>query len=135
MGKSNTLRSNLYKNIGKLMYALARIDGSIHTNEVDHLRSYVRSYWLHIDDIEDDHGLNAAFKIEATFDGLLENRTEPEICFQEFSKFYKENSEAFSPEIKRLILDTANAMAKSYAKKNKAELILLSKIEILFLDI
>ncbi len=96
MEKSNTLGINLYKNVGKLFYALASIDGSIHTNEVDHLRSYVKSYWLHIDDIEDAHGLNAAFKIEATFDRLLEYRTEPEICFQEFSKFYKENSEAFS---------------------------------------
>lgn len=134
MDKSNKLGINLYKNLGKLFYALASIDGSIHTNEVDHLRSYVKSYWIHIDDIEDAHGLNAAFKIEDTFNKLLAYRKKPEICFREFSKFYKDNIEKFSPKIKRLILDTANAMAKSYAKKNKAELILLSRIEILFLD-
>ena len=132
MLNSQKLGIELYENLGKLFYAMASIDGTVHTKEVDHLRSYIRSYWLDIDAIEDEYGSDAAFRIETTFDWHLEYGKEPEACYQEFTEFYKSNKALFNPNVKRLILDTANAMANAYAGKNKAELILLAKIEILF---
>jgi len=122
----------LYENLGKLFYAIASIDGTVHSKEVDHLRSYIRSYWLAIDAIEDEYGSDAAFRIETTFDWAWEDEKEPKGCYKDFKEFYEEHNKLFTPEIKRLVLDTANAMANAYAGKNKSELILLSKIEILF---
>lgn len=122
----------LYENLGKLFYAIASTDGTVHTKEVDHLRSYIRSYWLAIDAVEDEYGSDAAFRIETTFDRCLEYENEAYDCYDTFKEFYKEHVKMFTPEIKRLIIDTANAMANAYAGKNKAELILLAKIEILF---
>ncbi|TLP71129.1 hypothetical protein [Maribacter sp. ACAM166] len=122
----------LYENLGKLFYAMASIDGTVHTKEIDHLRSYIRSYWLAVDSIEDEYGSDAAFRIETTFDWSLEYEKGAEDSFKQFKEFYKEHNKIFTPAVKRLVLDTANAMANAYAGKNKAELILLSKIEILF---
>ena len=122
----------LYENLGKLFYAVASIDGSVHTKEIDHLKSFIRSYWLDIDAIEDEYGTDAAFRIETTFDWSLEYDKDAKESFEEFKEFYREHLGIFTPTIKRLILDTAKAMAGAYAGKNKAELILLSKIEILF---
>ena len=122
----------LYENLGKLFYAMASTDGTVHIKEVDHLRSYIRSYWLDIDTIEDEYGSDAAFRIETTFDWCLEYEKEAKDCFIQFKEFYEEHVKMFTPDIKRLTLDTVTAMANAFAGKNKAELILLSKIEILF---
>ena len=54
--------------------------------------------------------------------------------FQEFVEFYKDNRGMFSAFIKVLILDTANAISNSFAGKNKAELVMLSKLELLLKD-
>ncbi|MBQ4915932.1 hypothetical protein J8L85_15865 [Maribacter sp. MMG018] len=122
----------LYENLGKLFYAVASIDGNVHTKEIEHLRSFIRSYWLDIDEIEDEFGTDAAFMIETAFDWLFANETDPKESYNEFVEFYEEHKEKFTPEIKRLVMDTGNAMANAFAGKNKSELILLAKIEILF---
>jgi hypothetical protein len=132
MLNSQKIGIELYENLGKLFYAMASIDGTVHTKEVDHLRSFIRSYWLDIDTVEDEYGSDAAFRIETTFDWLLEYEKKPKACFEAFKEFYNDHVQIFTPTIKRLTLDTAHAMANAYAGKNKAELILLSKIEILF---
>jgi len=122
----------LYENLGKLFYAVAFIDGSVHSKEIDRLRSYIRSYWLEIDEIEDEYGSDAAFRIETTFDWLLEYEKEAEDCYQQFEEFYGEHEKMFNPKVKKLASETANAIANAYANKNKSELILLSKIDLLF---
>ncbi|WP_339627756.1 hypothetical protein [uncultured Maribacter sp.] len=132
MVNSQKFGIELYENLGKLFYAMASTDGTVHTKEVDHLRSYIRSYWLDIDAVEDEYGSDAAFRIETTFDWCLEYEKEAKDCFKQFKEFYTEHAKIFTPDIKRLTLDTATAMANAYAGKNKSELILLSKIELLF---
>lgn len=132
MSNSEKKEIELYSNLGKLFYAIAHSDGKVHRKEINHLRSYIRSYWLEIDAIEDEFGTDAAFRIETTFDWSLENERDAEISYKEFRAFYLDQVNLFTPLIKRLVLDTAKAIANAYAGKNKAELILLSKIEILF---
>jgi hypothetical protein len=122
----------LYENLGKLFYAMASVDGNVHTKEIDNLRSYIRKYWLEIDAIEDEYGSDAAFRIESTFDWCLEYEKEADESFGQFQEFYKDHIKLFSLSIKNLVLATAHAMANAYAGKNKSELILLSKIELLF---
>ncbi|AXT20376.1 hypothetical protein D7030_04445 [Flavobacteriaceae bacterium AU392] len=49
-----------------------------------------------------------------------------------FLKFKRDNEDLFSKEIKTLILKTANAIASSFANKNKSELIILAKLSLEF---
>lgn len=128
---SQKIGNEFYQNLGKLFYAVAMADRSVHIKEVEKLRTFVRKYWLEVDGIEDEYGEDAAFQIETVFDWLLEYGEDSKRCYKEFEAFYYENPERFTSYIKVLILDTANAIADAFARKNKAELIMISKLQLL----
>lgn len=123
--------NKLYKSLGKLFYAVAISDGSVHVKEWDKVKEIVKEDWLYVDDFTDRYGTDAANQIEIVFDWLLEYEKTSEECFEEFKEFYGEHPHAFSEEIRLLIKKTANAIANSFFGKNKSELILLAKIELL----
>lgn len=131
MKNTKKVGKKFYENLGKLFYAVAIADLKVHKKEIDKLRGFIRKYWLDVDELEDEYGTDAAFQIESVFDWLVENGNKSEICFGEFQDYYKENGAIFSPFIKVLILDTAHAIANSFSGKNKSELILLGKLELL----
>lgn len=120
-----------YENLGKLFYSAAMADSRIHRNEIVKLRAFIRQFWLDVDELEDEFGTDAAFQIESVFDWLVDNEKDGDECFEEFREFYKDHASIFSPFIKVLILDTANAIANSFSGKNKAELVVLGKLELL----
>lgn len=123
--------NKLYKSLGKLFYAVAISDGSVHVKEWDKVKEIVKEDWLYVDDFTDRYGTDTANQIEIVFDWLLEYEKTSEECFEEFKEFYGEHPHAFSEEIRLLIKKTANAIANSFFGKNKSELILLAKIELL----
>ena len=123
--------NGLYQNLGNLFYAIAISDGSVHANEWDKVKEIVKEDWLYLDDFTDRYGTDAANQIEIVFDWLLEYEKTSEECFEEFKDFYKEHPHAFSEKIKSLAMKTANAIANSYAGKNKGELVFLAKLGLL----
>lgn len=131
MQHSKKVACELYQNLGKLFYAVAMADKSVHSKEIDKLRSFIRKYWLEVDEVEDEYGEDAAFQIETVFDWHLEYEKDGNESFEEFQEFYKDHQLKFTPFIKVLILDTANAIANSFSGTNKAELVLLGKLKLL----
>jgi hypothetical protein len=129
---SNKLSDTLYQKVGGLFFAVAMADGTVHIKEVDQLKSLVREKWLPLYDREDEYGSDAAFQIEIVFDWLLENEKTSAECFASFVTFYKEHKAVFSQQVKALIYETCNAIAYSFSGKNKAELILLANLQLLF---
>lgn len=129
----NTARTmnELYENLGKLFYAVAVCDGTIHIKEWDKVEEIVKKDWLYVDDYTDRSGADAANKIEVFFDLLLESEKTSGECFKEFKDFYKEHTHAFTKEIRSLTRKTANAIANSFSGKNKSEVMLLAKINLL----
>ena len=132
MDNTKKVGEHFYENLGKLFYAVAVVDSRIQRQEIDKLRSFVRKYWLEVDDLEDVYGTDAAFQIESVFDWLVDNEKDGDDCFEDFRAFYKDHGSVFNAFIKVLILDTANAIANSFSGKNKAELVMLGKLELLF---
>ncbi len=131
MSEASIIGKQLYQHLGKLFFAVAIADKSVHTKEIDKLRSFIRKYWLDVDAVEDEYGEDAAFQIESVFDWLLEYEKDATICFEEFEEFYKEHRRRFTQPMKTLILDTAHAIAHAVSGKNKSELILLGKLGLL----
>ncbi|WP_273568530.1 hypothetical protein [Maribacter halichondriae] len=131
MEYSEKIGNELYQNLGKLFYSVAMADESVHTKEIDKLRSFIRKYWLDVDAIEDEYGEDAAFQIETVFDWHLDNEKDGDETFAEFEEFYKDHEKKFTPFIKVLILDTAYAIANSFSGTNKSELILLGKLRLI----
>lgn len=123
--------NGLYENLGKLFYAMAIADGSVHAKEWDKVKEIVKEDWLYVDDFTDRYGTDAANQIEIVFDVLMEYPKSSEECFEEFKEFYKAHPHAFSKEIKSLTGKTANVIANSFSGRNKSELILLAKINLL----
>lgn len=128
----NKLGNELYQNLGKLFYAVAMADHSVHMKELEKLNEVVREYWLDVDDVEDEYGTDSAFQIQTVFDWLLEYEKDAEGIYEEFEAFYTENEVLFTPKIKQLTMSTARAIAASFAGSNKAELVLLGRLSLLF---
>lgn len=124
--------NGLYQNLGKLFYAVAISDGSVHVKEWDKVKKIVEEDWRYVDDFTDAYGTDAANQIEIVFDWLLEYEKTCDESFNDFKEFYEEHPHAFSEEIKSLTKKTASAIANAFSGKNKSELMLLAKIELLF---
>ena len=116
---------DLFKNIGKLFYAIAKADGHLALEEYHKLNEVLDRSWSHLNckNIE---------LIQHTFNELHLNNREPDLCFEDFISFYKTNPKLFTTELKNLILKTGNSMAYAYAKINKSELVLLAKLSLEF---
>jgi hypothetical protein len=124
--------NELYQNLGKLFYAMAMADHSVHMNEMEKLNEVVREQWLEVDDIEDEFGADAALQIITVFDRLLEYEKDPEEIYAEFEVFYTEHELLFTPKIKNLAMSTSRAITASFYGSNKSELILLGRLQLLF---
>ena len=133
MLNSERIGNQFYQNLGKLFYAIAATDQKVRPSEVKRLRKYVRQFWVDVDEIEDEFGTDAAYQIEIVFDWLQEtDYSGGEVHFNEFKRFYKEHPDKFTSQVKKLILDTADSIASSFAGKNKSEMLLLQRLKSLF---
>lgn len=130
MLNSQKIGNELYQNLGKLFYAVAMVDKTIRPIEVQRLKEAVKEKWLKVDAIEDEFGTDAAYQIEIVFDWLQEEEHDGQIYFDEFKDFFKEHKDRINPNIITLIWKTADAIAASFAGKNKSELIILAKLKL-----
>ncbi|WP_420322003.1 hypothetical protein [Flagellimonas sp.] len=134
MLNSEKISNEFYQNLGKLYYAMAMTDGMVRPVEVKRLRKYVRQHWLDVDGMEDEFGTDSAFQIEIVFDWLQEEEKEGSEYFSDFESFYKEHPEKFEPKVKKLIIETADSIASSFAGKNRSEIVFLQELKNLLGD-
>ncbi len=117
-----------YENLGKLFYAIADADDVIHKEEISALKNIVEKDWVKVEDLHDEFGTDAAYLIEIMFDWLDENRPPAYQAFYEFKDFKVENEKYFTPDVKALILKTAESIAISFEGKSIKEKQMLSKL-------
>ena len=131
MATKKKMTLKFYQNLGKLFYAIAASDGSVREAEFEKLKILIKEQWLAIDAIEDVFGTDAAYQIEVVFDWL--NRDEEfkaKSCYDDFVSYKNSQNHLFTEEVKRLILKTASSIAYAFAGINKAELIMLAKLDL-----
>lgn len=130
--KPNTIISlDFYQHLGKLYYAIAAADGYVREAEINQLKDIVKKEWLAVEDTDDRFGTDAAYQIEIVFDWLTADKEyNSNECYNDFLAFKKDQLHLFTEDINRLILKTANAIAKSFSGKNKSELMLLAKLHL-----
>ena len=132
MLNSEKIGNEFYQNLGKLFYTVAMADNNVRPKEVQRLREYVRQHWLEVDKFEDEFHTDAAYQIEIVFDWLDEEEKDGEEYFKEFKEFYMEHHEKFPETIKKLIVETAESIASSFAGKNRSEMLTIFKLKQLF---
>lgn len=121
---------DFYRNLGKLFYALAAIDGTVNPIEFDTLKSVIKEQWLDLGPLEDDYGTDAAYVIEVVFNWLsADDHENAEVCFEDFVAFKDAQSHLFTDEVKKLILKTGSKVVHAFSGINKSELILMAKLD------
>ncbi|NNK18568.1 MAG: hypothetical protein HKP49_05395 [Maribacter sp.] len=122
----------LHQNLGKLFYAIAIADKQINTEEIAALKTTILKNWYTLDTGPNGFHLDGHQEIFSVFTHLQNTKAKSDTCFMEFREFFNENRHYFTEDIMKLIWDTSQAIACSFAQKNKSELILLAKLKILF---
>ena len=116
-----------YENLAYLFYAVAMADGKIMVEEKRKIIEYVKKYWSHRLFTSDSDEI-----IYATLRTLIKEETISEDAYIVFKSFFLDNKKLFSVELRKKIMETSNGIAMSYSRKNKSELILLTKLHTLF---
>lgn len=128
MEPTDSTRLALYQLLGRVFYATAKADQDINEAEVATLKRVVKEQWLQVEESTDEFDSDAAHQIEIVFDYLLANEADESNALEDLEKFKLAHPSVFTAEISKLIMDTASKIASSFAKRNKSELVFLSKL-------
>ena len=121
-----------YQNLGQLFYAIAASDKIVRKAEFDALKKLVINFWKDFDDVKDDYQEPVAYQMEIVFELFDYEQIDAKDSFNNFKDYATEHPKAFTKEKKLLIKKTAEAIANSFAGKNKSELIMLAQLELFF---
>lgn len=120
---------DIYTNLGFLFYSVAAGDGQVRKAEVETLKQLVKERWMPLESSRDEFGIDAAEYINMSFDHAHDNALDAGSAFDRFADAYREHVKRFDPELKKLVLDTAAAIAGTFGHTNKAELTSLIRIQ------
>ncbi len=124
-------KNKLHQNLGKLFYAVAMADKKIEEEEIAALKTDILQRWYNLDSKLNGLVLDGHQEIITVFKQLQNTNTESDICFSEFQQFFNEHKQLFNEDLRKLIWDTTQVIASSFANKNKSELIVLAKLKML----
>ncbi|WP_348812197.1 hypothetical protein [Flavobacterium maritimum] len=128
MKPSHQTMTHFYEHLGKVFYCLAAIDKTVRQEEVELLKQIIKTDWLPLENSFNEFGDDTAYQIEIAFDWLVANKWDSSSVLADFEIFRKEHKSLFTAETNNLILKTANTIAISFAGKNKAEHVFVSRL-------
>ena len=109
---------NFYSEVGKLLYALAKADGSIPPEEIKAIHQLVLKDLVPIENSTDEFGTDSAFYVEMEFDYLNENFYEPDVAFNSFITYVEDHYSAFDEKLKTAIIKVAETLINSFHETN-----------------
>ena len=124
-------KNKLHQNLGKLFYVVAMADKKIEEDEIAALKTTILKRWSNLDAKLSGIVLDGHQEIITVFTRLHSTNAESGICFSEFQEFFNEHKQLFNEDLRKLIWDTTQVIASSFANKNKSELIVLAKLKML----
>lgn len=114
------------QHIARLIYCAGSIDG-----DYDSIEKRESLAIIH-DLSEREFGAFSEDLMIAEIKDLVENHSSTKELMDDFTAYYHEHQQLFSEEVKINILELLDRVIYAHAKRNKSELIFLSKLEILF---
>lgn len=121
---------DFYTELGKLLYAVAKIDGVITKEERKSLMEIVEKELTPLENSTDEFGTDAAFITKFEFDVLEEQMVTAEDAFNDFIDFVNEHHQAFKPNIKNICIKVTEDLAAAYQGTNKKEHALIEKLKL-----
>jgi uncharacterized tellurite resistance protein B-like protein len=117
-----------YKELGRLLYAIAAADGHVADKEVATLKRIVSEQLVPQEVTTDHFGTDQAYITEFEFDVLADRVASVEGAFDSFIAYMARHHDDLTPERKELIYNAADAVANAFHGVNKHELPLLKKL-------
>jgi hypothetical protein len=110
-----------YKELGRLLYAVAYSDGKIRKQEVEALNNFIYKELLPIEFSSDSSGMNQAFYTEFEFDELIKENLPPQLVFHNYITYLKANAPFITNQHKLSIISSVEKVANAYKHINKKE--------------
>lgn len=123
------LYQNFYAELGKLLYAIVKSNGSISEKEKQALHKAVVEKLIPNESHVDEFGVDTAYYTEMEFDVLESQNISPEDAFTSFINYIDDHHTAFDERLIRLTLDVSSYLASSYYGINKKEQLLLNRLQ------
>lgn len=120
------LYKSLYTEIGRLLYAVADVDGVISQKEKQRLHEIVEKELVPAETAVDAHGSNEAWHVEFEFDWREEQISDPSEAFTSFIEFVQDHSAAFDRKMKALCIRLAKEIAAAYYGSSRKEKALIN---------
>jgi hypothetical protein len=117
-----------YKELGKLLYAIANADGMIREKEVAGLQKIIAEELVPQEVEVDEYGVNDAWYTEYEFEELEENAADVETAFNHFVNYYKEHRSEINQEMKVNCMRVAEKAAQNFVNMDHFEKFYLKKL-------
>lgn len=130
-GIMNHSKDQLYDHLGSLFYAIANADGNIRDKEFEKLKTLLRQKWLTYPGNDPTTNRNNALELYNSFINMQDLGMGGNESFERFREYFLKHKMSFTEDLRALIWETAQAIATSYAQKNKSELVILAKLGML----
>lgn len=117
-----------YKELGRLLYAIAAADGRIREKERETLKWVVKDLLVPVENGVDHHGTDQAYITEFEFDVLQDREATSEEAFDSFMAYMEGHRHHLSEERRELIYTAADAVAHAFHGVSAKELPLLIEL-------
>jgi uncharacterized tellurite resistance protein B-like protein len=117
-----------YKELGRLLYSIAAVDGPVRAKEVETMKWVVKDLLVPVEASTDHFGTDAAYIAEFEFDVLAERQASSESCFDSFIAYMARHHNDLTEERRELIHTCALAVAHAFHGVNSRELPMLIEL-------
>ncbi|MBL8002711.1 MAG: TerB family tellurite resistance protein [Flavobacteriales bacterium] len=118
-----------YKELGRLLYAIAAADGTIAKAEVERLHRIVAQELVPAEPATDKYGTDQAWITEFEFDVLADQGADPNGEFRSFIAYLRQHRKEVTSELRDTVLGMARSVAGAFHGINSAEAPLLAELE------
>jgi hypothetical protein len=122
----------LYANLGHLFYSIAASDRNVAPAEVTKLKALIRTQWMPLENSRDEFGTDAAHYIDIAFDHAHDHGMSADDAFARFESHFRADPALYDVGLRRMVRESAGAIASSFAGRNKSEVRQLVTLELLF---
>ncbi len=120
---------NFYSEVGKLLYAIAKADGTITNEEITAIHQLVLKDLVPLESSTDEFGTDSAFYVEMEFDYLNENMQDPDVAFDSFVDYIEEHSSAFDDKMRSAVFNVAQRLTQSFHETNIKDHYMIEKLK------
>ncbi len=123
---------DLYSNLGYLFYSIAASDGKVRPAETEKLKALVKNRWMPLESSKDEFGTDAGHYVDIGFDFANNDGMAPAAAFERFAEHVRAHPESYDPGLRRMVRESAEAIANAFAGHNKTEVGRLAQLDTLF---